>query len=347
MTSVVDFITLNGDALTRGIQHGQQQRVTLQAFADDGLCRLNQLSNTSHSLQSLASTISAYRSQVETWLPDLAQEVEGLAIGASLPPDLAWLLQLRREVIGYSSITTGDCTTLSSLKGVRLLAQTVDLNGNLDDFISVLDCQGPHYRSLLLSFAGLLGYLGLNNAGLAVGLNLVLGGNWGIGVPPYLVIRHLLDNCVSIEQALEELNRIPLSSSRSFTLCDKHRAVCVESLNNQLRIVEDGITTTHTNHFLHVDFIPQDKINIFAKNSSLHRLEIARTLTNREQIDVEDCFTLFAKPPIYVGNNGNIRRERTISSVVMLPEQGVMLLCPGNPSLIPTQQYSLPSYIRH
>ena len=66
-------------------------------------------------------------------------------------------------------------------------------------------------RSLLLSFGGLLGYLGINSDGLAIGLNLVLGGDWGPGIPPYLAIRHLLDSAGSVAEALELLARTAAS----------------------------------------------------------------------------------------------------------------------------------------
>ncbi len=122
-----------------------------------------------------------------------------------LDRDLAWLLQLRRELLGYSRVTAGDCTAYAAAGGV--LAQTVDLNGNLDDQIAVLEVAGPPRRSLLLSFGGLLGYLGVNDAGVAVGLNLVLGGTWRPGVPPYLAIRHVLDTAESVDHAVECVGR--------------------------------------------------------------------------------------------------------------------------------------------
>lgn len=336
------LIRLEGDALTRGIQHGEQCRAALQQFVADGLCRLQPLSDRPLSLAALGEKIAAYRTLVSRWLPEMAAEIEGLAVGAGLSADVAWLLQLRREVLGYNRITTGgDCSTLASLKSEPLLAQTVDLNGNLDDFIRVLHVHTPQRHALVLSFAGLLGYLGMNSCGLAVGLNMVLGGRWQEGIPPYLAIRHLLDSCANVGEALEALAALPLSSSRSFTLCDAQRAVCVESLDNQLRVVEQGAVTAHTNHFLHADFIAQDAINIFARNSSQLRLNQTRAFLQQPTIDDEGCFGLFSTPPVCVADNGDIRRERTVAAVVLLPQQGRMLLRAGNPALSATHSFSL------
>lgn len=336
------IIHLEGDALSRGIQHGERCCDALRQFVNEGLCRLQPLSDRPISLDCLREKIAAYRAMVSHWLPDISEEINGLSIGAGIPSDLAWLLQLRREILGYNRINTGgDCSTLASHKGEPLLAQTVDLNGNLDDFIRVLHIITPQRRSLVLSFAGLLGYLGVNSAGLAIGLNMVLGGKWQEGIPPYLAVRHLLDNCASVDEALETLATLPLSSSRSFTFCDGRRAVCVESLDNKLRVAEQGTVTAHTNHFLHADFIPQDEINIFARNSSQLRLDQTREFLQQPAIRPDMCFDLFSTPPVCVAGSGDIRRERTVAAVVLQPLQGTMLLRTGNPSLSDTLFFSL------
>ncbi|WP_411753626.1 C45 family autoproteolytic acyltransferase/hydolase [Serratia sp. (in: enterobacteria)] len=348
MSVAVPVVVLRGDAQTRGIQQGEQCREALWQFTDDHLCRLNQLSDSPLSLAGLSEKINRYRQIITYWLPEIAQEIDGVAKGAQMPQDLAWLLQLRREVLGYNRINTGgDCTTIASLQTEPWLAQTVDLNGNLDDFIHVFSCQSTRIPSLVLSFAGLLGYLGINQAGLSVGLNMVLGGEWGPGIPPYLAIRHILDNCASVEHALEALIRLPLSSSRSFTLCDHQQVICVESMNNQWRIVSQGNarqanrTTMHTNHFLHQDFQTDDALNIFARNSSVQRLSKAEAFLASGPHDAEACFSLFSAAPVCVANNGDIRRERTVAAAIMLPKQGRLLLRPGNPAVNKTQTFSL------
>lgn len=343
MNAPVPVIPLCGDARTRGIQQGEHCKEALWRFADDHLCRLNLLSERSLSLAGLREDINRYRKIITEWLPEIAEEIDGVATGAKMPPDLAWLLQLRREMLGYNRIRTGgDCTTIASLDGGPWLAQTVDLNGNLDDFIHVFSCQGTRIPSLVLSFAGLLGYLGINQAGLSVGLNMVLGGLWGPGIPPYLAIRYILDNCTSAEQAAETLMRLPLSSSRSFTLCDRQQIICVESKDNQWRHVQSGKRMTmHTNHFLHPDFQPDDAINIFARNSSIQRMNKAEAFLASGPHDAEACFSLFSTAPICVVDNGDIRRERTVAAAIMLPEQGRLLLRPGNPAINATQSFSL------
>jgi isopenicillin-N N-acyltransferase like protein len=341
------FIQVSGDPFEVGYQHGQARAAALRDFVDDGLTRINKIAPAPTSLAELSPTLAKYSAAIAAAAPALSEEIAGLAHGANLAAAEALLLQTRRELIGFQKIPTrGDCTTYASLSagpgGTPVLAQTVDLNGNLDDQIAVLDIElsGPgHRRSLVLSFGGLLGYLGINSDGLAIGLNLVLGGTWGPGLPPYLAIRHLLDTATSVDHALEILPTLPLASSRSLTLCDTGALACVEILDNQIRLTAatDAVESAHTNHYLHPDFAPADELNVFARNSSQQRLKAAKAglagfAESKAGAGVEEHFALLAQPGVCVAGALDIRRERTVATVVMLPSRGELHVRPGDPT---------------
>ncbi|MEU8588225.1 C45 family peptidase [Streptomyces sp. NPDC048664] len=348
----VALVDAAGSPYALGRAHGEALASGLRAFLDDGLARLNHLTATPFTEAALRPRIAAYREAVTAALPALAEEVAGLAAGARLTEDEAWLLQLRREIMGYSRIpTAGDCTTYARTgAGAPVLAQTVDLNGNLDDHVSVLRLApaGSPRRSLVLSFAGLLGYLGVNSDGLAVGLNLVLGGDWHPGVPPYLAIRHLLDRAGDVTEALDILAGLPLASSRSLMLCDTERALYVELLGGELRVTQAGAVgaarvAVHTNHFLHPDLAPHDELNVFARNSSTRRLKAAAEGVAELPADAgpDDHFALLSRPPICVPDRGDIRAERTVAAVVLEPAAGALHLRPGDPSRSTTRTFTL------
>lgn len=340
MIKAIHQVCIAGGPYERGRQHGEAVSGQLKKFISDGVCRLNHLVPVPLELSGIRSRIADHRRLVELHAPQLAEEIEGLAVGACISSDEAWLLQLRREIIGYSSVTAGDCTTFASTRDDPLLAQTVDLNGNLDDFLSVLRVENSGKKSLVLSFGGLLGYLGINSCGLAIGINLVVGGTWGPGIPPYLAIRHLLDNCNGVASALELLQTLPLASSRAFTLCDSTTALCVEALDGEFRVLESQ-HLVHTNHYLHPDFIPRDELNIFAQNSSKRRYKEAMDFTADRRVTASECFELFSRPPICVKDNGDIRRERTVAAVVMEPALGRLSVRSGDPSLSETTVLSI------
>jgi hypothetical protein len=338
-------IPVGGGAFDIGQQHGSAVSASLREFLDDGLCRLNRLLPKPVTLADLSPTIAAHGAQISAVAPALGEEIRGLAEGAGISHEEALLLQLRREIIGYNRIPTrGDCTTYArtgaAAAGVPVLAQTVDLNGNLDDHLAVLDVTPEHQprRCLVLSFGGLLGYLGLNSDGLAIGLNLVLAGQWRPGLPPYLAIRHLLDTCGSVSEALTALNGLRLASSRSIMLCDREKTAYVEIVEDDLRVVE-AEATAHTNHYLHPDFVPRDEINVFSRNSSVLRLRTAEEGLSQlsPAADAETHFELLSTPPICIPDDGEIRRDRTVAAVVMFPTRGELHLRRGDPSLTETQ----------
>ncbi|GAA4551922.1 C45 family peptidase [Amycolatopsis samaneae] len=334
------LLELSGPARARGHTHGRTRGDRLRDFLDDSLARLGYLTDRPVSLGAARDVITAHRDAMTSALPDLAEEVDGLAAGAGIDGDEAWLLQLRREILGYNRVTAGDCTGYATARGAPVLAQTVDLNGNLDDQIAVLAVSGPRHRSLVLSFAGLLGYLGVNDAGVAVGLNLVLGGQWGRGVPVYLAIRHLLDTADSVEHAVAILHDLPLSSSRAFLLCAADRTVCVEALGTERRVLE-GEKLFHTNHFLHPDFAARDELNVFAGNSSRRRLEAVRASDIPAAQDTAGHHRVLSTAPVRVVDNGDIRRERTVAAVVLRPDRRELRLWPGNPTTAPEHVFTL------
>jgi hypothetical protein len=345
----VAYVRAHGDPFEAGHQHGAARAEALHAFLDDDLTRLNRLLPEPVTLAALRPRLAAYGAEIDAATPDLAEELRGLAAGAGLDHEQALLLQLRREIMGYSRIPTmGDCTTYARSAGGRpgtaVLAQTVDLNGDLDDQIAVLDVARPGSgrRSLVLSFGGLLGYLGVNSDGLAIGLNLVLGGQWRPGLPPYLAIRHLLDTASGVHEALAILRKLKLASSRSLTLCDASMAVCLEILGDEMRIVQ-AWEPVHTNHFLHDAFTAHDELNVFARNSSLLRLRAGRSALASLSPDagVEEHFAALSAAPICVADTGDVRRERTVAAVVLRPERGELHLRPGDPSRSATRSFTL------
>lgn len=353
VTVPVPWIRAHGDPYEAGFRHGVARGQALHAFLDDGLARLNRLLPAPVSLDSLRPRLAAYDAEIRAATPELAEELNGLAEGAGIGREEALLLQVRREILGYSRIPAhGDCTTYACPGSASdpegrpaVLAQTVDLNGDLDDQIAVLDVArsgAAGRRALVLSFGGLLGYLGINSDGLAIGLNLVLGGDWRPGLPPYLAIRHLLDHASCVDEAIAMVQKIRLASSRALTFCDVSKAACVEIVGDEYRVLE-GRELLHTNHFLHPDFEACDELNVFARNSSLQRLKACEAGLSAlpQAVSVEDRFKMLSTAPIRVADTGDIRRERTVAAVVMLPGRGELHVRPGDPSRSATVSFTL------
>lgn len=343
--TAIGVLDLHGTRFDVGFQHGAAHKGRIRAFLSDDLARLNAILPEKATLESLTPTLRAYGRAIADHLPQLFEEMYGLAVGADITLDQALLLQLRREIAGFQKIRLparrhfadagGDCTTLGRItEAGAVVAQTIDLNGRMEPELTVarITLEDEARQVLLLSFTGLLGYLGMNDRGVAIGLNLVLGGEWHPGIPGYMAIRHLLDQASSVDEALALLEALPLASSRALTIADANRVVVVELVAGEMRIIE-GREVAHTNHFLHADLLHYDELNPFARTSSARRLTACRHgLANLGENSLPDeYFELFGEAPIYVPAEADIRRECTVASVVLQPQRGKMAVRQGHP----------------
>lgn len=329
----IPVLRLAGRHREIGAQHGHAMRARIHAFLDDRLCRINAVVAAPLSLAGIGPYLDECAGLIERHVPGLHEELHGLAEGAEISFEQALLLQVRRELAGFTRMPAGgDCTSFVVGAGSdTTLAQTIDLNGSMRPELSVLHINrpaaaGPRH-ALLVSFTGLLGYLGMNERGLAVGLNLVLGGTWGPGIPGYMAIRHLLDSASSVDEALIILDGLPLASSRSLMLCDGARKVVVEYIRTEQHRIEMP-ALVHANHFMHAAFHARDELNPLAAIFSRQREAACR-----DRLDAldrfptpDDCMRILGAPPIHVSGATNVRHEETVATVVMQPGAGTMWL---------------------
>jgi len=185
----------------------------------------------------------------------------------------------------------------------------------------------------LMSFTGLTGYLGMNDAGLCIGLNLVLGGEWRPGIPGYMAIRHLLDKAQDAEDALALLRTLPLASSRSLTLADAQQTLVVEYLPGEFdhwRMDQ----CVHTNHFLSPMFRERDCLNTFARTSSVRRLSACQERLDSlsHESRAEHYLDMLGASPVYVRPNGDIRRDCTVGAALMFPSNRALHVVGGHPA---------------
>jgi isopenicillin-N N-acyltransferase like protein len=328
-------IHASGSRYRIGYQQGASHRADIHRFLGDRLTRIGGILARQVSLPEYSRTIGEYAAVIKDRLPDMAEELRGLADGAGISEEEAYLLQLRRELVGYRSVRSrGDCTTFGRLApGRTVIGQTIDLNGDMAPELTVLrlDLEDTGRRLLLLSFTGLLGYLGMNDRGLAICLNLVLGGTWRPGIPGYMAIRHLLDEASTVEECLERLSGLPLASSRALTITDGRRLVTVEYILDEMVVIE-GDELVHANHFLHAGFADRDELNPFARTSSLRRQDACAAALGKLPADTDEqaYLDILAEPTVDVAPNGDIKRECTVGSVVMRPDLGTMFVRQGS-----------------
>lgn len=331
------------------MQHGRAAGKQIRAFLADHAARINLIRHTPLSAAEISAHVAAHATIIEREVPELAEEIRGLAAGAQITYEQAMLLQMRRELIGApAGIAGGDCSTfmIRDAGGV-LLAQTVDQEGLMASLGTIMLIEPAETGApivLLFSFAGLLGYAGLNSSGVAVATNSLTSSEIVPGVPPYLLVREALA-CSSAAAAVARLEQLTRSSARAFTIADRHQTLCCEFTPGSFRSWQ-APQFVRTNHFLHPELLPEERLNVFSLNASRRRLELLQAGAPAVATDPGRAFSLLSDHSLYpIGlcahAEGDMRQPDTAAALVMRPDQRTLWACRGNPCTSTPREYSL------
>ena len=335
-------LTVRGAPFDRGLAHGRALGPVIRAFLGDRLARINALRPTPLGVAEARALARRYAAVIDAQLPSIGEELTGLARGAEIDRDDAVLLQIRRELVAHRD---GDCSLVAgrTAAGDAVVAQNVDLAGAMTELAMILRVRDPHGPDLcMFTFAGLLGYLGINEAGLAIGINMVLAPGWRIGVPPYLVVRHLLGQG-GVEPALAALAGVTRASSRALLLADRDDLVEVELTVDDQHPLR-GPVVVHTNHFLAPELAAIDQLAEPSRSGSRARLDRLRRLT--APLDPDALPGWLADHDGYprsvcAHGEGDLTRGETVGSVIMLPARGELRATRGQPCRARFSTYTL------
>ena len=289
-------------------------------------------------LDSLRPSIADPRDVVATALPDLAEEVDGLAAGVGVDRDAAWLLQLRRELLGYSRVTSGDCTTYASVRRQPVLAQTVDL-------------REPRRQIALLAVSGraTAPWCSASPDSWATSVSMMLeslwASTWFSAVNGSRDCRHTWRSaCAGQRRQCRPGRRDTVRASR-WPAQDRSRYAartgpCVSKLwaRNEA-LLKVMIWRMRITSWTRVS--PKETRSTSSPRT--HRRDVWRQFGRRHPNagDTASHHRLLSTPPIFVPGSGDIRRERTVAAVILRPDLGEIRLWPGDPSTAKEQVHSL------
>jgi isopenicillin-N N-acyltransferase-like protein len=190
--------------------------------------------------------------RTQAWHPPLAAELEAFARGARMEPELIAALNGRTELLALA-----ECTTVGSTESADgpWLAQNWDWYADAPERCLVWSAAVEGGRFATMTEAGILAKVGVSDRGLAVALNILYhaqDGRGPLGVPVHLVLRRLLGEIASVEEAWELLRETPYSASSCITVVDAEGGgACFELSPAGVARLEprDGLLA-HTNHFL-------------------------------------------------------------------------------------------------
>ena len=252
------FAVRASDHVARGRQRGEELRTGIASALDAYRRYFSHLSIAEAAVQSAAASSLE---RLREWWPTGAEEVEAVAAGAGI--DVTGLMEIiaRTEIMTQAAAAPTECSTVSHTSpGASVAAQNWDWAADFSTlwhFNDVGSVPGQ-YRHVGIAEFGMLGKIGLNEAGVGVLLNILKhAGDEAGGVPIHMILARVLAEAGTLAEALEIIDSAPTSSSSIITVITAEAAVQVEiagEAKRERRAGADGFLV-HTNHFLHPDLL--------------------------------------------------------------------------------------------
>ncbi|MGV9311893.1 C45 family autoproteolytic acyltransferase/hydrolase [Streptomyces sp. NPDC003691] len=201
--------------------------------------------------------------EIARWAPDLYAELAATAAGAGLPPWELALVNARTEILATVGATAeGECSTAVHLggPGAPHTVQTWDWHDEMAAARTLTRHRAGRPGPVVRSFteAGVLGKIGVNDAGLGLHFNILShreDGD-GIGVPVHVIARRILDLATTVAEAVDIARSAWVTASTVLTVVTHDGgggdAASIEVSPAGVAVVRpdtDGYLL-HTNHFL-------------------------------------------------------------------------------------------------
>jgi isopenicillin-N N-acyltransferase-like protein len=316
-----------------GRQHGEQAIREIQAHVEV-MC-----AGQKRSREQLRRRAAKFQPLFERHCPHLLEEIRGLAEGAKVTLEEAMACNIRGEL---RSAAAEGCTTYvigrsGAAGGGIITGQNSDMTSEIIPLSYVLHLQPQGKPEVLLwTFGGMLGYHGMNSAGLAHFENALGGGPRNrFGLPHYPAERMMLE-CDRLDQAIDVLRKMPLASNANYVLCDGHGNIAdVEATTAGTYVLPDQGAGyfAHTNHFVCPQYaLPENFARSWA--DSFPRLERIDSLIKSHygSIQVDDIKNFLSDhsgyPTSICRHNGD---SRTVASMISEPALRRMHVAVGNP----------------
>jgi isopenicillin-N N-acyltransferase-like protein len=330
-----------------GRQFGEATRDLIVQHRDLAVARLGAVNGVSAE-QALAAAMR-YRPFVQQHAQFLDEEIVGIAEGAGLSLEEAYLLQLRAELANTAGLydEIGDeCTTFAILaeqtsNGQPLIGQNADLPAFYRRIGVVIEIvSDDHPPVLMLTPAGQASYIGINGKGLGVFANFLTCDGWRVGFPRYLLSRLALRH-ETVDEAIAAIDSVPRASSRNMVLLDAQgNAADLETTPTRSARLRPGLGfIAHANHYVAPSLLGEERYPEAPRENSCIRegRMIELLAVNRGNLNadlMQEILRDRATAPDTLSRapeDDPTRDVITFASVIAEPTQGQMWIAVGPP----------------
>jgi len=351
-TQSFPFYTLKGSHREIGKQFGEYCTDLIKNHLSFALNKLKQETGIDD-LSVIEQTALKYQPYVQKYAHSFDEEIQGVAEGAQISLGIAYFLQLRAEIIQYFKETDHECTTFalkseSTDNGVSLVGQNSDLPSYYKEcfvVVEIIPDNGPKY--LMLTPAGQVSYIGINDNGMGAFGNFITCDGWRIGFPRYMFTRLALTTS-TVKEAKDKLKSVYKSSSRNIIIIDKNDDVINLEVTPEMTgevYAENGFIA-HSNHFISkISKYQERKTGEDLENSVMRRLRMKQMIENNNgKLSIEKMQEFFRDRETYphtiCRKEGDFGDGTTAASTIAVPSKGELWVAIGPPDQYEYKRYT-------
>ena len=268
-----------GSAYDMGYEHGAQAAPLIERY-------LGYIEKTTgRDRTALAAGALTYVPFIEALSPPFLEEVRGLAEGADLSFEEAMICQVRGAAAQRADVAVEEgCTAFAvtgqgTIGGRTFAGQNQDLGPEFSDLGIVLRLTPTDGRPRLVTFtfAGQLGYMGMNEHGVGEFANGLGNAAWRPGLTHYPLKRRCLE-LKTVDECVDLVRAHRTCSAGNMVFCDGQGGIAdVEIRPEGIAVFIDDhpCRRLHTNHYISAEFAQHEDGNT---PDSCPRLDRIRTL---------------------------------------------------------------------
>ncbi len=298
---------------------------------------------------------------IADYAPSLLDEMRGIAEGAGCDLREIVAVNARTELM-YGITNRHECTAVAvsgpaSADGHVRLAQNWDWHPSLAGSLVLWAVQrnkGQHV--LTLTEAGIVGKVGINSAGLAMCINLLLSDEdyAGPAVPMHVILRHILDEASSINDALNVIAQTERCTSCNHLFADHAGEIAdVEAtpMGHAVERTRNGVLV-HANHCHGRHLVAGDRY-VRDYPESLDRDARMQSMVGEGSINearLQAIFADHANSPNTICHHPDkqgsfVEQSESIASIIFDLTAGTLDLSDGPPCEYPYQRYAIAAYL--
>lgn len=328
-------LTVHGSFYEMGYQHGKTFYDEIHHFTEDRIQLSMGEAWTGRNLsrEAVLALADACVDVHEAYCPDLMEELQGMAdatglsLGALIVNNgftdfIDTVYAVGDQVTPIQPQFVADnCTAFlasngTTVDGKGMYGQTWDMHDSATPHVMLLHGKpddSPEFFSLTIN--GCIGMIGMNKAGIAVGINNLMATDGQVGVTWPFVIRKVLMQ-ETLEDAVKCITEAQLAGAHNYIVMDKEGHGCnIEAMSTRYQIDWlDEDTIAHTNHCtIPLNHEVERERPPDSLASSQKRLSRAQKLLEQRPITPEtlmeitrdnEAICVRSKPPMHVESCG-------------------------------------------